>query len=57
MVTMSVSVPSEWRAQLDEVCGYGKPFDTYSALLRKLITDYLKQPPRETGSSPVPEFG
>lgn len=48
VTTMSFAAPKEWRAMIDVVCGYGKRFDSLSALMRKLVGDYLAaNPPTE----------
>lgn len=56
MVTMSFAAPREWQAMIKVICGYGKRFDSLSALMRKLVGDYLAASPpteEEIAKSPL----
>jgi hypothetical protein len=48
MTMMSFAAPKEWREMIKVICGYGKRFDSLSALMRKLVDEYLAaNPPTE----------
>lgn len=42
MTTVSLAIPKEWKEQMDTICGYGKPYETYSAFVRDLISKHLQ---------------
>lgn len=42
MTTVSLAIPKEWKERMDELCGYGKPYETYSAFVRDLIANHLQ---------------
>lgn len=56
MTTMSFAAPKEWRKMIGVICGYGKRFDSLSALMRKLVGEYLAAKPlteEEIAKSPL----
>lgn len=50
---LSFAIPKEWKTKLEALCGDGKRFETPSALMRHLVSEFLRASEPEPPPNPA----